>query len=82
METPVETRLLYDIVVVLGLAVAVAYVCNRARIPTIVGFLLTGVIAGPHDLGAIEGVHEVEVLAEIGVLLLLFTSAPSSRSRA
>jgi CPA2 family monovalent cation:H+ antiporter-2 len=38
-----------------------------------VGFLLTGVLAGPYGLGLIKAVHEVEVLAEIGVILLLFT---------
>jgi CPA2 family monovalent cation:H+ antiporter-2 len=42
-------------------------------VPTIVGFLLTGIIAGPHGLGLIKAVHEVETLAEIGVVLLLFT---------
>ena len=40
--------------------------------PTLVGFLVTGILAGPHGLGMVEGVHEVEVLAEIGVILLLF----------
>jgi CPA2 family monovalent cation:H+ antiporter-2 len=38
-----------------------------------VGFLLTGILAGPHGLGLLKAVHEVEVLAEIGVVLLLFT---------
>ena len=68
-----EIPLLSDIVVIFGLSIAVLFVCYRLRIPTIVGFLLTGVLAGPYGLGLVKGVHEVEILAEIGVILLLFT---------
>jgi CPA2 family monovalent cation:H+ antiporter-2 len=38
-----------------------------------VGFLLTGILTGPYGLGLIKAVHEVEILAEVGVVLLLFT---------
>ncbi|MFH1057618.1 MAG: cation:proton antiporter [Pseudomonadota bacterium] len=65
--------LLSDIVITLALGLAVVFLCQRLKIPTIVGFLLTGVLAGPHGLGLIAQSHEVEVLAEIGVVLLLFT---------
>ncbi len=68
-----EIPLLGDISVIFGLAVAVLFVCHLLRIPSIVGFLLTGVVAGPHGLGLIKAVHEVELLAEIGVVMLLFT---------
>ncbi|MGB2697924.1 MAG: cation:proton antiporter [Candidatus Zixiibacteriota bacterium] len=65
--------LLSDIVIVLGLSIVVLFVCSHLRIPTIVGFFLTGMLAGPHGLGLIKAVHEVEILAEIGIVLLLFT---------
>jgi CPA2 family monovalent cation:H+ antiporter-2 len=65
--------LLKDIVVMFGLAVAVALACHRLRIPTVVGFILTGVIAGPHGLGLTTEIDAVEMLAEIGVIFLLFT---------
>lgn len=68
-----EIPLLRDLIIIFGLAIAVLFVCNRLRIPTTVGFLLTGVLAGPHGLGLISGVKDVEILAEIGVILLLFT---------
>ncbi|HSD57365.1 MAG TPA: cation:proton antiporter, partial [Methanotrichaceae archaeon] len=68
-----ELELLRDIVVIFGLSVAVLYVFHRIRAPTIVGFLLTGVLAGPHGLGLIQAVDQVAVMAEIGVILLLFT---------
>ena len=65
--------LLSDILIIFGLSIVVLFVFNRLRIPAIVGFLLTGVLAGPYGLGLIKAIHEVEVLAEIGVVLLLFT---------
>ena len=68
-----EIPLLNDIIIIFGLSVAVLFICHRLRVPTIVGFLLTGILAGPYGLGLIKGTHEVETLAEIGVVLLLFT---------
>jgi CPA2 family monovalent cation:H+ antiporter-2 len=65
--------LLNDIVIIFGLSIGVLFLCHRLRVPAIVGFLVTGVLAGPHGFGLISGVHEVEVLAEIGIVLLLFT---------
>ncbi len=68
-----ETAFLSDIVVICGLAVAVVYLCKRLKVPNIIAFLLTGVLAGPHALGLVHSSHQVEVLAELGVVLLLFT---------
>lgn len=68
-----EIPFLQDIVIIFGLAVAVLLICYRLRIPTIAGFLLTGIICGPHGLGMVEGVAEVETLAKVGIMLLLFT---------
>ena len=68
-----EMPLLKDLLLIFALAIAVLLVCHRIRVATTVGFLLTGVLAGPQGLGLIHGVEEVEILAEIGVILLLFT---------
>ncbi|MBO8127493.1 MAG: cation:proton antiporter, partial [Firmicutes bacterium] len=68
-----EIPLLRDIVIIFGLSIAVLLFFHRLRIPVILGFLLTGVLAGPHGFGLVEAVHQVELLAEIGVILLLFT---------
>ena len=67
-----EIPLLNDVVIIFGLSIAVLFIFHLIRVPAIVGFLLTGILAGPHGLGLVHGVHEVEVLAEIGVVLLLF----------
>ncbi len=68
-----EIPLLKDILILFGLAIAVLLICHRLHVPSIVGFLLTGILAGPHGLRLISAVHEVEILAEIGIVLLLFT---------
>ncbi len=68
-----EIPILYDLIIVYGLAIGVIFVCHKLGIPPLVGFILTGVLSGPQALGLIKAVHEVEVLAEIGVVLLLFT---------
>ncbi|MFD2515620.1 cation:proton antiporter [Pontibacter locisalis] len=67
-----EIPLLSDVVIILGLAVVVILLFQRFRLPTILGFLATGVIAGPHGLSLINNTHDIEILAEIGVILLLF----------
>jgi CPA2 family monovalent cation:H+ antiporter-2 len=64
--------LLIDLVVIFGLAVLAALVCHRLRLPTAIGLLVGGVLAGPELLGLVRNVHEIELLAEIGVVLLLF----------
>ena len=68
-----EIPLLYDIVVIFGLAMAVLFICHRFRVPAVVGYLLTGILVGPYGFGLVKAVHEVEILAEIGIVLLLFT---------
>jgi len=70
-----EIHLLKEIVIIFALSTAVNFVFQKINIPAIVGFLITGVMAGPHGFGLIgaEYVHDIETLAEIGVILLLFT---------
>jgi len=65
--------ILRDLVILVGLAIPVVALVSRLRIPTIVGFLLTGIAIGPYGLGLIREVASVQALAEIGVVLLLFS---------
>ncbi|MBI3002434.1 MAG: cation:proton antiporter [candidate division NC10 bacterium] len=68
-----EFSFLQDLIVVMMLSVLVVTVFTRLRLPTIVGFLASGILMGPYGLSLVADVHSVEVLAEIGVVLLLFT---------
>lgn len=67
-----DHAILFDIVVVLVAAVVVLYVAHRLKLPSIVGLVLTGVLIGPSGFAVIHDRHDVELLAEIGVVLLLF----------
>ena len=64
--------LLLDLVTIFALSVAAAVVCHRLRLPSAIGLLLAGVVAGPHALQLVRNAHEIELLAEIGVVLLMF----------
>lgn len=68
-----DIPLLPDIVAIFCLSIGVLLVCHQIKIPPIVGFLLTGVLCGPTALGLVQTPHAVELLAEIGVVLLLFS---------
>jgi len=68
----VELPMLSDIVLIFGLATLVIFLFMRLKIPTIIGFLFTGAIAGPYGLSLVQASTTVEVLSEIGVILLLF----------
>ena len=68
-----EIGLLPDIVIIFALSTFVNFIFTKIKVPTIIGYLLTGVIAGPHLLGLISSPHQIELLAEIGVVLLMFT---------
>lgn len=67
-----EIKLLQDLVVIFAMSVLVAVVLQRIGVPSIAGLIMAGVLIGPNSLALINDVHQVEVLAEIGVVLLLF----------
>ena len=60
-----------ELVIVLAAAIAILYVCHRLRIPPVTGFLLTGIVIGPSGLGLIRNARNIDVLAEVGVVMLL-----------
>ena len=61
-----------NIIVLFGAALVVIAVCQRIRVPAIAGFLITGMIVGPHGLGFIKETQTVETFADLGVVFLLF----------
>jgi CPA2 family monovalent cation:H+ antiporter-2 len=70
MHTP---QLFGDLLIILLVSVPVAFLCLRLRLPLLVGLMLTGIAIGPTGFGLIKEIEAVEMLAEIGVMLLLFT---------
>ena len=68
-----EELILREIVVLFILSIIVVLICIRFRLPSIVGFLLTGVLCGPSALGLIPSPEAVDTLADVGVAFLMFS---------
>src|SRR3990172_3218276 len=68
-----QIPLLQDIVILTVISVPMSIILTRAGLPTAIGFLITGGIVWPHGLGLVTEVPTVEIRAEVGVVMLLFT---------
>ncbi|HNW49978.1 MAG TPA: cation:proton antiporter [Prolixibacteraceae bacterium] len=68
-----EIAVLRDIVIIFALSTFVNLIFTKLKVPTILGYLLTGMVAGPHLLGLIHDQHNIDLMAEIGIVLLLFS---------
>ena len=62
-----------QLIIILWFSIPVIYVFNKIKLPSIIGFLITGVIIGPFGLKLISDSAGIHFLAEIGVAFLLFT---------
>ena len=67
-----DVLLIVDMVTVLGTAAGAGYLASRLGQPVLMGYLLAGLVVGPSGLKLIPSPEEIEVLAKIGVALLLF----------
>lgn len=62
-----------QVLLMLGVAVAVVLVFQELRIPSSLGYLLVGVLLGPHTAGPVIDAAPVQAIAEFGIVFLLFT---------
>ena len=69
---PHDVSLITTIAAGLGLAMVLGIAASRAKVPPIVGYLLAGILVGPHTPGFVADVALAAQLAEIGVMLLMF----------
>jgi len=69
MQIPV----IQDIAIIFFIGLLILFIAQKLHIPGILAFLLTGLLIGPHGFGLISGLEEIEIMAEIGIVLLLFT---------
>ena len=68
-----DITILRELIILLAVSLPITYVFHRAKLPALVGFLVTGVLIGPFGAAVITETSVVERLADIGVVLLLFT---------
>jgi len=69
---PHNINLITTIAAAFGLALVFGLIAARLKLPTLVGYLLAGVLIGPHTPGFIADADLSAQLAEIGVILLMF----------
>ncbi len=65
--------ILRDLAIIFAVSLLVILLFHRIKLPALPGFIVAGVVLGPHGLGLVSDAHQVESLAEVGVILLLFT---------
>ena len=64
---------LANLLVIFTASIAVVFVFHQFKLPSIAGFLVAGALIGPYGLNLISDIETVRALAEIGIVLLLFT---------
>src|SRR5512145_936783 len=69
---PHDISLITTVAAGLGLALVLGFLALRLKLPALVGYLLAGVLIGPHTPGFVADVSLAAQLAEIGVMLLMF----------
>lgn len=62
-----------ELAVIMAVSVLVTLLLGRVKLPVVAGLLVAGALVGPHALGLVQSMSTVEAIAEIGVVLLLFT---------
>lgn len=67
-----EQNTFMEIAAILGLATAIGILGQKLRQPLIIMFLVAGIVAGPAGLGIVQSYQKIELLAHIGIALLLF----------
>jgi CPA2 family monovalent cation:H+ antiporter-2 len=71
--------ILLQILILLAGSVAVLTLVRRFALPPILGYLVVGMVLGPNALGLASDAEAVQLLAEIGVVFLVFTLGWNSR---
>jgi K+:H+ antiporter len=68
-----DIKIMTDLLVIFAISIGIVFVFHKFRLPPIAGFLAAGALIGPHGLNLVSDLEQVKVMAEIGVVLLLFT---------
>jgi monovalent cation:H+ antiporter-2, CPA2 family len=61
------------IVVVLAASVVTVALCRRLSLPSLLGYLIVGLLLGPHAFALIPDLKQVKEIAEYGVVFLMFS---------
>lgn len=62
-----------ELVLIGAMAIAIILIFQRLKIPPVIGLIFTGILLGPSGIGVVYDQKLISTLAELGVILLLFT---------
>jgi len=65
--------IIQDIVVILLVSLPIIFLFKKINLPSIIGFLIAGMLIGPYGFHLIQSEDEIGIMAEIGVMLLMFS---------
>ena len=68
-----ESKLIIDLAIAFGAALGGGLIARLLKQPAILGYLVAGIVIGPYALGVVQSTDNIQLLASIGVVLLLFT---------
>lgn len=75
-----QLPILEELAVIAGLGVVITLILARLKLPTVAGLLAAGAVIGPPGLGWVRDLSAIEMLAEVGVVLLLLVPRALHRS--
>ena len=64
--------ILEELIILLAVSILIISISQKIRLHPVIGFLLTGILIGPGGLSLVRDTETIDVLAEIGVVMLLF----------
>ena len=67
-----QLTIIKDIVLILLVSLPIVYIFRKINLPGITGFLIAGMIIGPYGFHLISDTSDIRMMAEVGVILLLF----------
>ena len=68
-----DLHVIRDVLIIFTVSIGVVFLFQKLRLPSIAGFLVAGTLVGPYGLNLVSDLEQVEAMAEVGVILLLFT---------
>lgn len=68
-----QVHIIKVLIILFLVSLPIVYLFKKINLPSIVGFLIAGILTGPHGFKLITEINTINIMAEIGVILLLFT---------
>ena len=73
MDSYIGLSFFYQLLIIFSLSVIVIALCHRLKVPESLAYLCVGLVLGPSAFNIVSNAHQIDLLAEIGVVFLLFS---------